>query len=93
MRSLTEMTPSPTKPQDIIDSTMGNLGFFDAESYGLTWKVRGLCTKTGKLENVDIFDNRNVYGDIKGSDIYGRCTRRPFSLLPLGLRVSSRSPI
>lgn len=61
----------PHQPQDIIDSTMGNLGFFDAESYGLTWKVRGLCTKTGKLENVDIFENRNVYGDIKGSDIYG----------------------
>lgn len=50
---------------------MGNLGFFDAESYGLTWKVRGLCTKSGKLENVDIFDKRNVYGDIINSDIYG----------------------
>lgn len=25
---------------DIINSEMGYMGFFDAESYGLTWKVR-----------------------------------------------------
>ncbi|CAM9604816.1 unnamed protein product [Ectocarpus sp. 12 AP-2014] len=53
---------------DIIDSTMGNMGWFDAESYGLTWKVRGLCTD---LSNVEIMDDHNVYGDIKGSEIYG----------------------
>lgn len=58
-------------PQDIIDSTMGNMGYAASESYGLTWKVRGLCTKTGELENVDIFDSHQVYGDIKNSDIYG----------------------
>eukprot|EP00903_Cladosiphon_okamuranus_P010100 g9565.t1 len=29
---------------DIINSEMGYMGFFDAESYGLTWKVRGFCT-------------------------------------------------
>lgn len=58
-------------PQDIIDSTMGNMGYFDSESYGLTWKVRGLCTVSGELENVDIFDDHQVFGDIKNSDIYG----------------------
>lgn len=56
--------------QDIIDSTMGNMGFKDSESYGLTWKVRGLCKD---LSNVKLFDKRNVYGDIKNSDIYGGC--------------------
>lgn len=25
---------------DIINSEMGHLGWFDSESYGLTWKVR-----------------------------------------------------
>ncbi|CAM9761267.1 unnamed protein product, partial [Hapterophycus canaliculatus] len=53
---------------DIIDSTMGNLGWFDAESYGLTWKVRGLCSD---LSNQVIFEDHNVYGDIQGSEIYG----------------------
>ena len=50
---------------------MGNMGYFESESYGLTWKVRGLCTKTGELENVSIFEDHQVYGDIKNSDIYG----------------------
>ncbi|CAN0064999.1 unnamed protein product [Pylaiella littoralis] len=53
---------------DIIDSTMGNLGWPDAESYGLTWKVRGFCKD---LSNPELFEDHNVYGDIKGSEIYG----------------------
>lgn len=53
---------------DIIDSTMGNLGWFDAESYGLTWKVRGFCKDKS---NPEVFDRTDVYGDIQGSDIYG----------------------
>lgn len=64
-----------TAAQDIIDSTMGNMGYLGSESYGLSWKVRGLCTVTGELENVDIFDDHQVYGDIKNSDIYGTCAR------------------
>lgn len=56
---------------DIIDSKMGNLGWKDAESYGLTWKVRGFCTD---LSNEEIFEDHNVYGDIKGSEIYGEGT-------------------
>eukprot|EP00752_Nemacystus_decipiens_P013623 g12081.t1 len=52
---------------DIINSEMGHMGFDDAESYGLTWKVRGFCTD---LSNPQLFDDVNVYGDIKGSDIH-----------------------
>ena len=47
---------------------MGNLGFNDSESYGLTWKVRGYCTDES---NPEIFDRTGVYGNIKRSDIYG----------------------
>ncbi|CAN0139104.1 unnamed protein product [Pylaiella littoralis] len=53
---------------DIISSVMGNLGWFDSESYGLTWKVRGFCKD---LSNPDVFDRTNVYGDITDSEIYG----------------------
>ncbi|CAM9449094.1 unnamed protein product [Scytosiphon promiscuus] len=60
---------------DIIDSVMGNMGWFDAESYGLTWKVRGMCTEmddsTGLPVNHEIFEDHNVYGDIQNSEIYG----------------------
>ncbi|CAM9999901.1 unnamed protein product, partial [Ascophyllum nodosum] len=52
---------------DIIDSEMGYLGWFDAESYGLTWKVRGFCVDKS---NPEVFDTTNVYGDIKNSDIH-----------------------
>ncbi|CAM9862332.1 unnamed protein product [Choristocarpus tenellus] len=52
---------------DILSSEMGYLGWFDSESYGLTWKVRGLCVD---LSNVELFDDVNVYGDIKDSDIH-----------------------
>ncbi len=54
--------------QDLLHSTFANLGYFAPESYGLTWKVRGLCTL---LENLEVFDEHQVYGDIKYSDISG----------------------
>ncbi len=63
-------TENENLPQDLIDSTFGNLGWDDSESYGLTWKVRGLCKD---LSNLEIFDKYNVYGDILNSDIYGAC--------------------
>eukprot|EP00903_Cladosiphon_okamuranus_P009971 g9457.t1 len=54
---------------DIMDSTLAYLGFDDTESYGITWKVRGLCDD---LSNVDtLFESVRVYGDMKNSDIYG----------------------
>lgn len=52
---------------DIINSEMGYMGWFDSESYGLTWKVRGFCKDKS---NEDIFDKTNVYGDILNSDIH-----------------------
>ncbi len=53
--------------QDLINSELGYLGFFDSESYGLTWKVRGFCKD---LSNPEVFDTTNVYGDIIGCDIH-----------------------
>ena len=44
------------------------MGFFDVESYGLTWKVRGFCED---LSNPKVFERTGVYGDIQGSEIYG----------------------
>eukprot|EP00903_Cladosiphon_okamuranus_P006681 g6521.t1 len=52
---------------DIINSEIGYLGWFDSESYGLTWKVRGFCKD---LSNPDVFETTNVYGDIINSDIH-----------------------
>lgn len=39
----TLLRPLCPATQDIINSEMGFMGFDDAESYGLTWKVRGFC--------------------------------------------------
>ncbi|CAM9629201.1 unnamed protein product [Pylaiella littoralis] len=52
---------------DIIDSEIAYLGYFDAESYGMTWKVRGFCKD---LSNPEVFETTNVYGDIKGCNIH-----------------------
>ncbi|CAN0122050.1 unnamed protein product, partial [Ectocarpus sp. 8 AP-2014] len=54
---------------DVIESIISYLGYEATESYGLSWKVRGLCTD---LSNQDtLFDSVRVYGDLQGSDIYG----------------------
>ncbi|CAN0253971.1 unnamed protein product [Pylaiella littoralis] len=53
---------------DIINSDVGYLGYQAAESYGLTWKVRGFCDDKG--ENPEVFDRVNVRGDIRFSDIH-----------------------
>ncbi|CAN0243860.1 unnamed protein product [Scytosiphon promiscuus] len=52
---------------DIIDTEIGYLGYFDSESYGMTWKVRGFCVDKS---NEDVFETTNVYGDILNSDIH-----------------------
>lgn len=57
-----------TSIQDIVNSVMGNMGWFDSESYGLTWKVRGFCKD---YSNPEVFERTNVYGDILNSEIYG----------------------
>lgn len=43
--------------QDIISSEISHLGWFDAESYGLSWKVRGYCNDES---NPEIFDKVQV---------------------------------
>eukprot|EP00903_Cladosiphon_okamuranus_P019666 g18077.t2 len=52
---------------DIIKSEMAYLGYFESESYGITWKVRGFCKD---LSNHDVFTTTNVYGDMIDSDIH-----------------------
>lgn len=53
---------------DIVDSEIGYLGYDATESYGVTWKVRGLCDD---LSNVDtLFESVRVYGDITRSNIH-----------------------
>ncbi|CAM9671794.1 unnamed protein product [Choristocarpus tenellus] len=52
---------------DIIESEIGYLGYQNSESYGLTWKVRGFCKDKSNLE---IFDQVQVRGDLKDSDIH-----------------------
>ncbi|CAN0209622.1 unnamed protein product [Ectocarpus sp. 12 AP-2014] len=52
---------------DIINSEIAYLGYFDSESYGMTWKVRGFCKD---LSNPEVFELTNVYGDLTGSDIH-----------------------
>eukprot|EP00904_Undaria_pinnatifida_P001749 jgi/Undpi1/11575/HiC_scaffold_30.g13871.m1 len=57
---------------DIYDSEVAYLGYSASESYGVSYKARGLC-KT--LENLDIFDDTQdfdyaVYGDILNSELH-----------------------
>ncbi|PKH07927.1 NosD domain-containing protein [Moritella sp. Urea-trap-13] len=49
---------------DIINSEVSYLGFANAESYGLVWKIRGGNT------DPTIYDRLDVYGDIKDSYIH-----------------------
>ncbi|CAN0251238.1 unnamed protein product [Ectocarpus fasciculatus] len=52
---------------DIIDSEVNHLGWYDSESYGISYKVRGFCKD---LSNPELFDAVSVTGDILGSDIH-----------------------
>ncbi|CAM9245308.1 unnamed protein product, partial [Hapterophycus canaliculatus] len=61
---------------DIYSSELAYLGYSASESYGISYKARGLC-KT--LENLDIFDDDqdfegygsySVYGDINDSKLH-----------------------
>jgi len=48
---------------DIANSDISNLGFYKAESYGLSWKV------LGGSGNSSFYDKVNVYGNVTGSKI------------------------
>ncbi|CAM9199692.1 unnamed protein product, partial [Hapterophycus canaliculatus] len=52
---------------DIIDSEINHLGYYESESYGLAYKVRGFCKD---LSNPELFDAVAVTGDILGSHIH-----------------------
>lgn len=54
-------TPRESR-MDVIDSEIAYLGWYDGESYGLVWKVRG--TQSGLYDLVD------VYGDVTNSHIH-----------------------
>lgn len=51
---------------DIRNSDIGYLGFYEAESYGLSWKVRGTHPDPTKF----ILDVVDVYGDILDSHLH-----------------------
>lgn len=44
-----------------------DLGWYDSESYGISYKVRGFCKD---LSNPEMFDEVNVRGDILRSHIH-----------------------
>ena len=46
---------------------ISDLGWYDSESYGIAYKVRGFCKD---LSNPEIFDEVNVRGDILRSHIH-----------------------
>lgn len=59
-------------------SILVDLGWDNSESYGVSYKARGLC-KT--LSNLDIFDDDQafdyaVYGDIKRSELHHNVRQR-----------------
>ena len=51
---------------DIEDSTVSYLGYSAAESWGISWKLRGLCNDNS---NEKSYEGIAVYGDIRNSDI------------------------
>ncbi|MBI2012144.1 right-handed parallel beta-helix repeat-containing protein [Candidatus Daviesbacteria bacterium] len=55
------ITPKESR-MDIIDSEVGYLGYYAAESYGLAWKVSG--------SGPNLYDKVNVYGDVINSHIH-----------------------
>jgi parallel beta-helix repeat protein len=57
-------TPRESR-MDILDSEISYLGFYDAESYGLVWKVLGDPDVTPNLYSL-----LNVYGSVRHSHIH-----------------------
>jgi parallel beta-helix repeat protein len=55
---------------DVIDSDVGYLGFHDAESYGLVWKVNAPKNTPVPGGLTNLYNLVNVYGDIKNSRLH-----------------------
>lgn len=65
------------------DFISSDLGYEAAESYGISYKARGLCND---LTNLDIYDDDNgygygVFGDIKRSELHHNVRRSPACLM------------
>lgn len=52
---------------DIINTEVNHLGWYDSESYGIAYKVRGFCIDHS---NPEIFEDVAVTGNILGSHIH-----------------------
>ena len=52
---------------DVENSKLSYLGYDGSESWGLSWKIRGLCND---LSNEDAYKNLGVYGNIYNSEIH-----------------------
>lgn len=52
---------------DIEDCEIAYLGYEASESWGISWKLRGLCNDNS---NEADYEHLGVYGDIKGSQIH-----------------------
>lgn len=59
---------------DIENSEISYLGYEAAESWGISWKLRGICKDKS---NREMYDGIGVYGNLLGSDVhhlyYGHC--------------------
>jgi parallel beta-helix repeat protein len=64
-----QMTPYESR-MDILDSDLGYLGYYDAESYGLVWKVNPPKNVPDYGPITNLYNLVNVYGDIKNSHIH-----------------------
>lgn len=69
--TLTEEDLTPLESRmDIQDSEVCYLGYHEAESYGLVWKVNPPKTNPAYGDLTNVYNLVNVYGDIKDSHIH-----------------------
>ncbi|CAN0408325.1 unnamed protein product, partial [Pylaiella littoralis] len=52
---------------DIEKCEISHLGYEASESWGISWKLRGLCDD---VSNLGAYEEIGVYGDLTGSDIH-----------------------
>lgn len=52
---------------DIQNCEIAFLGYEEAESWGISWKLRGVCNDKS---NLDLYEGVGVYGNLLGSDVH-----------------------
>lgn len=52
---------------DIENCEIAFLGYEEAESWGISWKLRGVCNDKS---NLDMYEGVGVYGNLLGSDVH-----------------------